>query len=683
MRDPRDRLGAQADPRHAVRRPRDRHRGRVGARRAARPIAVAGAGASGAEIASAYGRLGTEVLLFEALDRVLRPRTRTSPRSSAAGSQAEHDDPHRHDGRERPGGRRQGVVQLRRQTAEVEWFIIAAGRGPDVEGLGLEEAGVKLDDNGLIDVDGALRTSLKGVYAIGDLVQGPALAHKASDEGIIAVEDAAGLETHPIEYIDIPRATFCTPNVGSFGLTEEQAREQGLDVVDRQGPVRRGRRRHRLRRPQRDDQDRRRQEVRRDGGRAHRRLALDRADPGARQRQGARGRLPRGRADHPRAPDAVRGDHGGRAGRRRLADPRLSRAGAPREQPRFYFDLASPVAYLAAERVDPRARRGAGVGAGELAGARATSGRSGAPRRSRRTARTSSARRRRRACRRCAGPSRSRPTAEWAMLVATYAKQIGRAVAFSLAAFRQAFAGGRDLGERDNVLIAAAACEMHPLAVDEGRRPARHARAARRPRPPRRARPACATCPPSVTAAGDVIEGARHEGQPRVRADRPPRRPRACAAALGRTSSTTSRWSRSTPARSCCSGTPRRSRPAASRARSSRPRAARGRGVPRALAAVRRSVSLSGRPLTAHREWRGARTGSHDRCRSLGTAARRLGSLRTAADDHGGRRAAPWLDRSASCTAPSARRGQRGRAQRRERSCAGLQTAAARSAASA
>ena len=117
------------------------------------------------------------------------------------------------------------------ETAEVDWFVIAAGRGPDIEGLGLDEAGVKLDDNGLVAVDGALRTSVKGVYAIGDLVPGPALAHKASDEGVIAVEDAAGLETHPIEYVDIPRATFCTPNVGSFGLTEEQAREQGMDVV--------------------------------------------------------------------------------------------------------------------------------------------------------------------------------------------------------------------------------------------------------------------------------------------------------------------------------------------------------------------------------------------------------------------------------------------------------------------
>jgi dihydrolipoamide dehydrogenase len=114
---------------------------------------------------------------------------------------------------------------------EVQWLVIAAGRGPDIEGLGLDTAGVKLDDKGLIAVDGAMHTNLEGVYAIGDLVHGPALAHKASDEGVIAVENAAGLPTHPIAYIDIPRATFCTPNVASFGLTEAQAREQGHDVT--------------------------------------------------------------------------------------------------------------------------------------------------------------------------------------------------------------------------------------------------------------------------------------------------------------------------------------------------------------------------------------------------------------------------------------------------------------------
>jgi dihydrolipoamide dehydrogenase len=195
-------------------------------------IAVVGAGASGAEIASAYGRLGTEVLLFEMLDRVLP--TEDADISKVAGRSLAKQNMTIH-----TGTRVENVqasddkvsFSFGDQSAEVDWFVIAAGRGPDVEGLGLDEAGVKLDDNGLIQVDGALRTSVKGVYAIGDLVLGPALAHKASDEGVIAVEDAAGLETHAIEYIDIPRATFCTPNVGSFGLTEEQAREQGMDVV--------------------------------------------------------------------------------------------------------------------------------------------------------------------------------------------------------------------------------------------------------------------------------------------------------------------------------------------------------------------------------------------------------------------------------------------------------------------
>ncbi len=195
-------------------------------------LAVVGAGASGAEIASAYGRLGSEVLLFEALDRVLP--TEDADISKIAGRTLAKQNMAVHTGTLVENVQSAGdkvTFSYGDENAEVDWLVIAAGRGPDVEGLGLDEAGVKLDDNGLIDVDGALKTSVKGVYAIGDLVRGPALAHKASDEGIIAVEDAAGLETHPIEYIDIPRATFCTPNVGSFGLTEEQAREQGLDVV--------------------------------------------------------------------------------------------------------------------------------------------------------------------------------------------------------------------------------------------------------------------------------------------------------------------------------------------------------------------------------------------------------------------------------------------------------------------
>ena len=117
------------------------------------------------------------------------------------------------------------------QAHEVDFVCIAAGRGADVEGLGLEDAGVKVGQRGLIEVDGAMRTSLEGVYAIGDIVPGPALAHKASDEGVIAVEDAAGLETHPIDYPFVPRVTFCMPQIASFGLTEAQAREGGHEVV--------------------------------------------------------------------------------------------------------------------------------------------------------------------------------------------------------------------------------------------------------------------------------------------------------------------------------------------------------------------------------------------------------------------------------------------------------------------
>ena len=163
-----------------------------------------------------------------------RPADRGSGHLQARRARAEeagHEGPHEDARRERRGKDTSVTFTAGGDDLEVEWLVIAAGRGPDVEGLGLEDAGVKLDDTGLIAVDGALRTSAANVYAIGDLVAGPALAHKASDEGIIALEDAAGHATHPLTHVDIPRATFCSPNVGSFGLTEQQARDAGHDVV--------------------------------------------------------------------------------------------------------------------------------------------------------------------------------------------------------------------------------------------------------------------------------------------------------------------------------------------------------------------------------------------------------------------------------------------------------------------
>ena len=195
-------------------------------------LAVVGAGASGAEIASAYARLGTQVMLFEGLDRVLPTEDADISKVAERSFKKQGIDVHTKTLVENvvPGDA-SVTFSFGDQQGEAEYLVIAAGRGPDVDGLGVQEAGVKLTEAGLVEVDGALRTSVKGVYAIGDIVAGPALAHKASDEGVIAAEDAAGLDTHPIAYPDIPRATFCAPNVASFGLTEQQARDVGHDVV--------------------------------------------------------------------------------------------------------------------------------------------------------------------------------------------------------------------------------------------------------------------------------------------------------------------------------------------------------------------------------------------------------------------------------------------------------------------
>jgi len=195
-------------------------------------LAVVGCGASGAEIASGFARLGSQVALVEMAERALPTEDADISRLVERGLKRQGIDLHTSTPvSEVHPGERSVTLSYGDQQAEVDFLVIATGRGADVAGLGLDAAGVALEDSGLVAVDGAQRTTRAGVWAIGDLVHGPALAHKASDEGIIAAEDIAGRPTHPIAYADIPRATFCTPNVGSFGLTEEEAREQGHDVV--------------------------------------------------------------------------------------------------------------------------------------------------------------------------------------------------------------------------------------------------------------------------------------------------------------------------------------------------------------------------------------------------------------------------------------------------------------------
>jgi dihydrolipoamide dehydrogenase len=108
--------------------------------------------------------------------------------------------------------------------------LVAAGRAPNVDQIGLDKAGVKLTDRGFIQVDTkTFQTTAKGIYAIGDIIGPPMLAHKGSREGHVLAELLAGQKPHPVNYGNIPNATYCHPEVASIGLTEQQCKEKKLD----------------------------------------------------------------------------------------------------------------------------------------------------------------------------------------------------------------------------------------------------------------------------------------------------------------------------------------------------------------------------------------------------------------------------------------------------------------------
>jgi dihydrolipoyl dehydrogenase len=196
-----------------------------------RSMAVVGAGASGSEIASAYARFGTEVTLLEMLPQILpaedKDMARTVERlfkkegiNVVTGARVENVE----------AGSDSVKFSYGDESAEVDYLVIAGGRGADVEALGLDNIGLALDDEGKIDVDEGQRTSKSGIYAIGDITPGPALAHKAQEEGIVAAETIAGVETTPVDREGIAGATFTHPQVASVGLTEAAAKEAGHDV---------------------------------------------------------------------------------------------------------------------------------------------------------------------------------------------------------------------------------------------------------------------------------------------------------------------------------------------------------------------------------------------------------------------------------------------------------------------
>ena len=199
-------------------------------------LLVVGSGAIGMEFASFYNALGVDVTVVEIMNRILpaedaeiaqiaRRQLEKSGIRILTGAKVARLDK----GRETVTATIE-TGEGKSETLTVERALSAVGVVANIEDIGLEEAGVKTE-RGVIRVDGFLRTSAPGVYAIGDVAGPPMLAHKAEHEGVICVEKIAGLDdVHPMDRDQIPGCTYCHPQVASVGLTEEEAKKRGYEV---------------------------------------------------------------------------------------------------------------------------------------------------------------------------------------------------------------------------------------------------------------------------------------------------------------------------------------------------------------------------------------------------------------------------------------------------------------------
>jgi dihydrolipoamide dehydrogenase len=199
-------------------------------------LLVVGAGAIGVEFASMFRSFGSEVTIVEALPRLVpledeevsaelakafqRRRIKAQTGAKLNGVEKGED----------------GVTAMitdsngKEQQIQAERMLMGIGVAPRTKGIGLEEAGVQIDQRGFIQVDEYMRTTVEGIYAIGDCAPTPWLAHVASAEGILAVEHMMGHTVHPINYSQIPACTYCTPQIASIGLSEAKAQEKGYEV---------------------------------------------------------------------------------------------------------------------------------------------------------------------------------------------------------------------------------------------------------------------------------------------------------------------------------------------------------------------------------------------------------------------------------------------------------------------
>ncbi len=198
-------------------------------------MVVVGAGVIGSELGSVWSRLGAKVTVVEFLDKVLGPMDGEVSKQFQKLMEKQGIE-------YKLGAKVTGVEKTASgakvtfepvkggdaQTLEADIVLVATGRRPYTDGLGLAEAGVKLDDRGRVDVDAHWQTNVPGIYAIGDVVKGPMLAHKAEDEGVALAEVLAGQKGH-VNYDVIPSVVYTEPEVASVGKTEEELKAAGIE----------------------------------------------------------------------------------------------------------------------------------------------------------------------------------------------------------------------------------------------------------------------------------------------------------------------------------------------------------------------------------------------------------------------------------------------------------------------
>ncbi|WLR52160.1 dihydrolipoyl dehydrogenase [Bacillus tianshenii] len=208
--------------------------GALGLKEIPKKMIVIGGGYIGTELGTAYANFDTEVTILEGAEDILmgfekQMRQIVKKRLKKKGVEIHAKAMAKGVEETENGVKVTAEVKGEEQTFEADYVLVTVGRKPNTDELGLEQAGVEVDERGLIKIDKQCRTSVSNIFAIGDIVQGPPLAHKASYEGKIAAEVISG-EASEIDYHGIPAVVFSEPELASVGYTEQEAKDAGLEV---------------------------------------------------------------------------------------------------------------------------------------------------------------------------------------------------------------------------------------------------------------------------------------------------------------------------------------------------------------------------------------------------------------------------------------------------------------------